>query len=128
VTQCAAIKRDGGRCGRIVSGSQDYCYAHDPARQEERKRNAARGGRAKSAGEIGRIKAQLQKLADGTLSGEVDRGVAAVVNQILGTLLAALRTEMKVRELEEHEMRLAELERLASMQSRPPTGGGRLHR
>jgi len=115
VKQCAAIKRDGSRCARIVGAGQSYCFGHDPQRADERKRNAARGGRAKSAGEIGRIKAQLQKLADETLSGEVDRGVAAVVNQIWGTYLSALRTEMKVREVEEHEKRLQELERLAGL-------------
>jgi hypothetical protein len=123
--RCEAIKREGGRCERIVSGSQDYCYAHDPAHQEERKRNAARGGRAKAAGEIGTIKRRLQKLADGTLSGEVDRSKAAVVTQIWNTYISAIRTEMKERELTEMETRLAELEQLA-LQSRQPTRGGRL--
>jgi hypothetical protein len=113
--QCAAIKRDGGRCERFVSGSQSHCYAHDPARQAERKRNAARGGRAKSGGEITRVKAQLQALAEATLSGEVDTRVAAVTTQIWNTYLAAVRTEIKVKELEEHEIRLKELERLAGL-------------
>jgi hypothetical protein len=124
--QCAAIKREGGRCGRMVSVAQDYCYAHDPSRQEERKRNAARGGRTKAAGEVARVKARLEALADSTLSGEIDTRVAAVTTQIWNTYLAALRTEMRARELEEHEARLAELERLASLQSRQPIGGGRL--
>jgi hypothetical protein len=121
--QCAAIKHDGGRCGRMVSVARDYCYAHDPSRQEERKRNATLGGKTKSAGEVARVKAHLQALADSTLEGETDTRVAAVVTQIWNTYLSALRTEMKAKELEEHEMRLAELERLASLQSRPPTGG-----
>jgi hypothetical protein len=124
--QCAAIKREGGRCGRMVSVAQDYCYAHDPSRQEERKRNARLGGKAKSAGEVARVKARLEDLADATLSGEVDTRVAAVTTQIWNTYLAALRTEMRAKELEEHEMRLVELERLALLQSRPPIGGGRL--
>jgi hypothetical protein len=98
----------------VVGPGQSHCYAHDPSRQEERKKNAARGGRAKATGEIGRIKAQLQKLADETLSGEVDTRVSAVVNQIYGTYLNALRTEMKAKELGEMEARLIELERLAS--------------
>jgi hypothetical protein len=115
VKKCQAIKANGTRCERIVSGSQDHCYSHDPLRQEERKRNAARGGRAKATGEVSRVKANLQALADATLAGEVDRGVAAVVNQIWGTYLSAVRTQMKVKELEEHEDRLQELEKLAGL-------------
>jgi hypothetical protein len=82
------------------------------------KRNASampRGGRARGAGEVRRVKAHLQAFTDATLSGEVDRGVAAVVNQIWGTYLSALRTELRIKELAEHEERLAELERLAGV-------------
>jgi hypothetical protein len=121
VKKCQAIKANGGRCQRIVTSSSDFCYSHDPARQEERKRNAARGGRVRGTGEVSKLKVQLQQLADDTLSGEVDRGVAAVCNQIYGTLLAAIRTELKVREVEEMEARLGELERLAAQHS----GGAR---
>ena len=113
--KCQAIKANGGRCERIVGASQPFCYSHDPARQEERKRNAARGGRVKATGEVGRVKAQLRNLADATLSGEVDRSVAAVVNQIWGTYLSTVRTQMKDEEHEEHENRLRELERLAGL-------------
>lgn len=118
--KCAAIKANGTRCERLVKGSQPFCFAHDPARAAERKAFARRGGQTKSTGEIARLKVQLKSLADDTLSGEVDRGVAAVCNQIYGTygtILAAIRTEMKVKELQEHEERLQELERLASQRS-----------
>jgi hypothetical protein len=110
VKQCAAIKRDGGRCERIVGAGQNYCFSHDPARQEERKRNAALGGKAKASGEIRRVKAHLQALADGTLAGEVDTRAAAVTTQIWNTYLSAIRTELKVREVEEFEARLRGLE------------------
>jgi len=109
--QCSGIKPNGGRCERIVASEQDYCYAHDPARQSERRRNAARGGKAKATGEIDRVKAHLQALADATLSGEVDTRVAAVTSQIWNTYLAAVRTGLKVREIEELEVRLEELEK-----------------
>src|SRR5215213_9521962 len=100
--KCAAIKANGTRCERLVKGSQTYCFAHDPARAAERKAFARRGGQTKS-------------------TGEVERGVAAVCNQIYGTILAAIRTELKVREVEEMEARLGELERLAAQHS----GGAR---
>lgn len=111
--RCQAIKANGGRCERIVSPEQDYCYSHDPDRQAERKRNAARGGRVKasSAGEIARVKANLQALADDTLAGEVDTRATAVVTQVWNAYLSAIRTELKVKEIEELEARLEELEK-----------------
>lgn len=108
--QCSGIKPNGGECERIVASEQDYCYGHDPTRQSERRRNAARGGRVKATGEIGRVKAHLQALAEATLSGEVDTRVAAVTSQIWNTYLAAVRTGLKVREIEELEARLEDLE------------------
>jgi hypothetical protein len=111
--RCGFVKEDGRPCERIVKASQEYCYSHDPARASERKRNAARGGKAKasSAGEIGRVKANLQALADATLEGAVDKGVAAVISQIWNVYLSAVRTDLKVREVTELEERLEELER-----------------
>ena len=44
------------------------------------------------------------------LGGEVDRGAAAVVNQILNTVIRAIEQERKMRELEEMAQRLEALE------------------
>ena len=109
--RCAAIKRDGGRCAVVVGPGQTHCYAHDPARAEERRRNASRGGQAKGAGELADLKTQLKDLAADVLSGDVGRGAAAVVNQILNTVIRAIEQERKMRELEELAGRLEELER-----------------
>jgi hypothetical protein len=117
--KCAAIKPNGTRCERLVKGSQTYCFAHDPARAAERKANARRGGLTKSTGEIARLKVRLQQLADDTLAGTVDRGVAAVCNQIYGTILGAIRTELKVREVQEFEARLEELEAALQKRKKP---------
>ncbi len=110
MARCGFVKEDGRPCERIVPASQELCYSHDPARQAERKRNAARGGRAKASGEIGRVKANLQALADATLEGAVDKGVAAVTGQIWNIYLAAVRTELKVKEVEDLEERISALE------------------
>ena len=107
--RCGFTKEDGRPCERIVKVSQEHCYSHDPARQGERRRNAARGGRAKASGEIGRVKANLQALADATLEGAVDKGVAAVTGQIWNIYLVAVRTELKVREVEEIAREVEEL-------------------
>jgi hypothetical protein len=108
--RCSHTYADSSQCKRIVSAEQSYCYSHDPTRQQERKRNAARGGKARACGEIGRVKADLQTLADATLEGAVDKSVAAVVSQIWNVYLSAVRTELKVREVLELKQRLEEIE------------------
>ena len=113
--RCDFTKDDGRPCERIVRASQEYCYSHDPGRAGERKRNASRGGKAKASGEIGRVKANLQALADATLALEVDKGVAAVTGQIWNIYLAAVRTELKARGVEEITRELEELREMVQM-------------
>jgi hypothetical protein len=113
--QCAGIKRDGGRCAVVVGPGESHCYAHDPTRAEERKRNASRGGRSKGrrgVGEISDLKSQLEDLAADVLDGKVPTGVGAVVNQILNTRLRAIEQERKIKETEELEARISALEDL----------------
>jgi hypothetical protein len=108
--QCAGIKRDGGRCAVVVGAGQTHCYAHDPDRSKERKRNASRGGRSKGQGELGELKKRIKDLAAGVLDGTADRGRAAVANQLYNTLIRAIEQERKQRELEEMAERLEALE------------------
>jgi len=110
--QCAGIKRDGGRCTVVVGPGQSHCYQHDPDRADERRRNASRGGRSKGNGELPDLKRQLKDLAAEVLKGDVDRGAAAVVNQILNTVIRAIEQERKLRELEEMAGRLEALEEI----------------
>jgi hypothetical protein len=112
VPRCSHTYGDSSQCRRIVSAEQEYCYSHDPQRASERKRNAARGGRAKASGELGRVKARLHTLADMVEEGQMDRADAAVISQIWGTYLRAVSVELKAREAEEVERRLEELETL----------------
>ena len=108
--RCRETKPDGTPCERIVPASQEYCYSHDPTRADERRRNAQRGGRARGEGEMPDLKKQLKELAAGVLDGTVDRGRAAVANQILNTLIRAVEQERKLRELGELAERLEALE------------------
>src|ERR687886_233447 len=110
MTRCAGIKRDGGRCAVVVGPGQSHCYAHDPDRSRERKRNASRGGRSRGRGELGELKKQIRDLAAGVLDGTTDRGRAAVANQLYNTLIRAIEQERKQRELEEIAERLEALE------------------
>jgi hypothetical protein len=108
--RCSHTYADSSQCRRIASAEQEYCYSHDPARAGERRRNAARGGRAKASGELGRVKARLQALADMVEEGQMDRADAAVISQIWGTYLRAISTEMKQKEQLELVERLESLE------------------
>jgi hypothetical protein len=110
VPRCSHTYTDSSQCRRIVSAEQEYCYSHDPLRAGERKRNAARGGKAKANGELGRVKARLQALADMVEEGQMDRADAAVISQIWGTYLRAVSVELKAREQRELVERLEALE------------------
>jgi hypothetical protein len=110
VPRCSHTYGDYSQCRRIVGAEQKYCYSHDPGRAGERKRNAARGGRAKASGELGRVKARLHTLADMVAEGQMDRADAAVISQIWGTYLRAISTEMKQKEQLELVERLESLE------------------
>ena len=108
--RCSHTYEDSSQCRRIVSAEQEYCYSHDPQRASERKRNAARGGRAKASGELGRVKARLHTLADMVEEGQMNRADAAVISQIWGTYLRAVSVELKAREQLEITERLEQLE------------------
>jgi hypothetical protein len=108
--RCTACKPDGSPCERIVGASLRYCYAHDPAHSEQRKRNASRGGKSKANPKLAKLDKQLEDLAADALEGDVERGVAAVVNQIINTRVRLIETERKIREAEELEARLEALE------------------
>jgi hypothetical protein len=117
MARCPAIKPNGERCKAEAAPGAAWCYSHDPARSEERRRNASRGGRAGGRGrgssEISAIKAQLVDLTRGVLAGDLSTGMAAVANQLLNTRLRALQLERTIREQDELEARIEALERAA---------------
>jgi hypothetical protein len=95
----------------VVGAGQSHCYAHDPTRADERKRNAQRGGKSRhSGGELADLKKQIKDLAGEVLDGTADRGRAAVANQLYNTLIRAIEQERKIRELGELAERLEALE------------------
>jgi hypothetical protein len=110
--QCRKTKANGERCKGAVTGPNGYCWAHDPQNAEKRRRVASRAGRSKPNREIQAIKQRLSTLADGVLLGTHERADAAVVGQLLNYLIRAVGMELKIREAEDFERRLQELERL----------------
>jgi hypothetical protein len=110
MSQCDGIKRDGGRCTVVVGPGQSHCYQHDPKRADDRRRNASKGGRSKGNLKLAKLDRQLEDLASDALEGNVERGVAAVVNQIVNMRVRLLEVERKIKETEELETRLEALE------------------
>jgi hypothetical protein len=114
--RCAGKKGDGSPCERIVGSSREYCYAHDPAFAEDRKRAASKAARSpakgRSTSEIRQIKGRLEDLYGDVLERSVTRQDAAVANQIANTQLRAIELERRVREQDELEERVDELEDL----------------
>jgi hypothetical protein len=116
--QCTATKRNGEPCTLPAVGQQSLCWAHDPKNAEERRKGQSRGGRGKASTEVRDLKGQLQDLATGVLEGRLDRGNAVVVNQILNTRARLIELERRIREQEEIEERLEQLESVLARQDR----------
>src|SRR5215208_4179714 len=107
---CSGIKRDGSRCTATVEAPQDYCWWHDPANADKRRRAASKGGKGGGGKEIRDLKRRISEVIDAVLEGSQDRGRAAVAIQGLIALRSVLALERKIREAEEFELRLEALE------------------
>ena len=60
---------------------------------------------------------QLEGLAAGVLEGSVERGLGAVVNQIINTRIRVVEVERKLKDQEDLEERLAALETILKARS-----------
>jgi hypothetical protein len=117
--ECSAIKPNGDRCGgRAIDGSE-WCWNHDPAYAEARRRNASKGGRRAGRGrpspataELARLQGRFEDLVDKVLAGEVERGDGTVAAQLLNGARACVVGLLKAREQEELEGRLEEVEEI----------------
>ena len=107
---CAAITRAGERCRLEATTSSNYCWSHDPANAEARKRRARRGGKARGASEMAEIKREIRAVLTNVRDGELERGVGAVVFQGYNILLKAVEIERKIVELDEVLARLEAIE------------------
>jgi hypothetical protein len=108
--KCAGTKRDNSPCTATVEPPQRFCWWHNPANADKRRRAASKAGKAKPNRELASIKTRLSDLADDVLEGRQDKGVAAVVSQVLNVYLRAVSVELKAREQLEITERLEALE------------------
>ena len=127
MAKCSGITQAGTACKGIPIDGSDYCYAHHPGRIEERRRHGSkggkRGGRGRPSVELARLQGRLEDLAAKVLSGEVERGVGAVVGQLLNGARACVRDRLAAREQEELVARLAALEE--ALETKVGNGGRR---
>jgi len=100
---------------------------HHPDHVDERRRHGAKGGRRGGRGrpsvELARLQGRLEELADKVLAGEVERGVGAVVGQLLNGARACVRDSLAAREQEELVARLESLEE--ALETKTANGGRR---
>jgi hypothetical protein len=117
--RCAGTKRGNSPCTATVEGPQRFCWWHDPANADKRRRAASKAGKSKPSRELVGIKQRLSELADDVLEGRMDKGVAAVASQVLNVYLRAVSVELKVTEQREL------VERLEVLEEQLERGGGR---
>src|SRR3954470_11518594 len=108
MARCARIKADGERCKGVAIQGYEWCVAHHPDYQEQRRRNASKGGkrggrgRGDSSEELSEIKVLLQELTDRVTFVEgteyLPANHAAVAAQLINTRLRAIELERKLKE------------------------------
>jgi hypothetical protein len=114
MSRCAAIKPNGERCKVEAIPDAQWCWSHHPDYQQARQRRASkagkRGGRGRPVSELARLGARFEELADKVLCGEIERGVGAVVGQLLNGARACVRDGLLAREQEELVSRMEAIE------------------
>ena len=120
--RCTAITKGGERCKLDATGGS-YCWSHNPQFREQRRRQGARGGKARGSGSIAAVMRKIESVIDDILEGRLERGKGAVVFQGYNVLLKAYDTDWKLRELDEVMERLEALEQRASLEN--STSGAR---
>jgi len=101
-----------------VSGKQTLCWAHDPAYEEQRKRRASKGGKAKASRVAKELHRLLEDLTQKVIDGELETSRGAVANQLIGTRIRLLEYERRAKELEDIEERITALEQRSDFAQR----------
>jgi hypothetical protein len=107
--QCPATTLKGGQCSGSVPEGKHWCWYHDPANSDKRRRAAARGGkgnRSKVSKDLHRL---LDDLTEQVVSGELEPYPASVAGQLVGVRLRLLEYERRLKETDELEAKVAEL-------------------
>lgn len=107
--QCPTLKGNGDRCtGRVPEGKH-FCWWHDPANSDKRRRIASKGGKGNRAKLSKDLHARLDELIEGVVGGELEPYPASVAGQLIKVKISLMEMERKIRETEELETRVEEL-------------------
>jgi hypothetical protein len=118
--QCPTLKRNGDRCSGSVPEGKYHCWFHDPANSDKRRRAASKGGKGNRSKVSKDLHALLSDLTEQVVSGDLEPYPASVAGSLIGVRLRLLEYERRVKETEELEHRLEELE--TALQSRAAEG------
>jgi hypothetical protein len=114
LAKCSGITQAGTACKGIPIAGSQWSYVHHPDHVAERRRYGAKGGKKGGRGrpsvELARLQARFEDLAERVLASEIERGVGAVVGQLLNGARACVRDSLAAREQEELEARIEALE------------------
>jgi hypothetical protein len=117
--RCPGTKRDGSPCTVTVELPQIYCWWHDPANADARRRAASkggkRGGRGRPIAELGVLRDENAEIRRRLLEGELLPNVAAVAVQSINTDIRAVGATLKAREQEELAREVGELREMLEM-------------
>ena len=95
---CSATTKAGKPCQRPAQGDSPYCIGHDPAKAQERRRTASRGGRGRTNPETRAIKKLMDELTTKVLAGELGTQEAHAVVALQNIKLRAIEIERRIDE------------------------------
>ena len=111
MNRCRATKANGEPCTLAANGPHGFCWAHDPANREKRRRQASRAARAKGNREVLLLKEEIKGVISDVKTGELDRNDAAVMIQGYRALKGFIELERRVKETDELAAEIEDLKR-----------------
>ena len=113
--RCVATTQSGEPCKKAPMEGENLCVMHHPDHADTRERISSLGGKAATrrspaSVEIEGIKSDLRELAKDLREGEISPGIGTVIVQVYNALLRSIEQDRKIRELDELEARISELE------------------
>jgi hypothetical protein len=117
--ECGFVMRNGETCTRRAIEGLSGCYSHAPELADVRRENASKGGKAGGRGraypatyELTRLAERLERTADQVISGNIDKGKAVIVGQLLNASARAWSASARVKETERLEEEIEILRRM----------------
>ena len=102
---CSGTKRDGGPCTLPAMAVSEWCWNHDPARAEERRRNASHAATAKHSSlgkELREIRDLIWELLGLTIADRLPHRTRKELQSVVQLLQCYLRAaELEMRAAEE---------------------------